>query len=138
MDKEYNITEISAGFLVKERKLLMVKVAEGEADGATWELPGAQLIAGESYEDALSRAFQDGLNIGAQAIQEVGSVELDKDCDILMVMYILVEAGSDNITLNKYSEYTFATFDELQALPLSPPVQSFMENYEAEIKKFID
>lgn len=132
MEMDYNITEISAGFLVKDRKLFVVKGAE------KWDLPGAALQSGESYEAALARAFKSGFNLEAKAIQEVGSVELDNNLDILMVMYILVEAESSNIVLNNHNDSLFVDYSELSELDLSPPVRNFLTNYENEIKAFID
>jgi A/G-specific adenine glycosylase len=67
--------EASAGWLVRNGRVLTVQRPPGELMGGLWELPGGERMQGEAPADALRRALREGLSLEVTRLERVGIVE---------------------------------------------------------------
>ena len=132
-----NAINVSAAFLVKDKKVLVVQRRENGEYPLKWEFPGGKLLENEKFDEALIREMKEELNLNVNVIQEIGSVEFDREDLIIMVMFIIVEADVSGISLKIHKDMKFASYDELKKLDLLIPDKMFVEQYEKEIKKYI-
>ncbi|HQJ06425.1 MAG TPA: NUDIX domain-containing protein, partial [Spirochaetota bacterium] len=86
-----NIINVSAAFLIKDKKVLVVQKNEKSAHPLKWEFPGGKLIGDEKFDEALIREMKEELGLKVKAVQELGSVEYDTGDDVMIVMFIIAE-----------------------------------------------
>ena len=129
---------VCAAFLPVNKKLLVCQRDAKRNDPLKWELPGGKLNPDEKFEDALIREVHEELDIDIKIIEEVGSVQVDKGNEAIMVMFVLVEADSSKIKLKEHNDMKFVNFDELKKLDLCDADKLFVNTYEAEIRKYIN
>ncbi len=129
---------ISAAFLVKNRKLFVAQRGENDDPPLKWELPGGKLEEDEAYDDALIREFREEFDTDITVIQEIGSSETVYNDKALVLMFFLIECDHEKIKLKVHKGANFVTFAELKNLDLCEADRIFIENYEEEIKKYID
>lgn len=134
---EKDAINVSAAFIVRDKKVLVVQRNEKEKYPMKWEFPGGKLLEGEKFDEALIREMKEELDLNVNVIQELGSVEYDTDDLIIMVMFIIVEGDVSKIKLKTHKDMKFVTYDELKKLDLLVPDKMFVEQYEKEIKKHI-
>ncbi len=132
-----NIINVSAAFLIKDKKVLVVQKNEKSAHPLKWEFPGGKLIGDEKFDEALIREMKEELGLKVKAVQELGSVEYDTGDDVMIVMFIIAEFDNADIRLFVHKDYKFCSYDELRSLDMTIPDKMFVEQYEEEIKKFI-
>ncbi len=135
---EQKAINVSAAFLIKDKKVLIVQKAEKSEHPLKWEFPGGKLLENEKFDEALIREMKEELNIDINVIQEIGSVEWDTSDFIIMVMFIIVEGDASKIKLNYHKDMKFVTYDELKKMDLLIPDKMFVDQYEKEIKKYIN
>ncbi|HOJ64007.1 MAG TPA: NUDIX domain-containing protein [Spirochaetota bacterium] len=134
---EQKAINVSAAFLVKDKKVLIVQRGEKGEYPLKWEFPGGKLLEDEKFDEALIRELKEELNLDITVIQEIGSVEFDKEDLVILVMFILVEGDTSKIQLKIHKDMKFVTYDELKKMDLLIPDKMFVDLYEKEIKKFI-
>lgn len=131
MSDKMNVIRFSAAFLVRDKKVYIAQRSDG-----TWEFPGDTLTEDEKFDDTLETAFNAQFGTKPTIIQEVGSIEVDSSDQILMKMYILIEAAGE--APKEHQDAKFVSMDELKALDLIGPDKEFIKVYENEIKNYID
>ncbi|OHD24006.1 MAG: hypothetical protein A2086_06715 [Spirochaetes bacterium GWD1_27_9] len=136
--EEIQAINVAAAFFPINRKLLVVQRNEKGDEPLKWELPGGKLDPDEKFEDAMARELKEELGLDVAIIQEVGSVEVDKNDKILMMIFILVEGNASKIKLAVHKDLKLVSFDELVALDLCEADRLFVELYAKEIKTYID
>jgi len=65
------LTEVVAGVLERDRKILICRRRADQPHPLEWEFPGGKIEAGESPEEALVRELQEELAIGVVAGHEL-------------------------------------------------------------------
>lgn len=129
---------ISAGFLVKDRKVFVAQRNENNNTPLKWEFPGGKLNDEEQYDTALIREFLEEFQLKIDVVKEIGGAEVGLGNKVLIVMFFLIEGDSNNIKLLQHKDSKFATLVELKSLDLCDADKSFIEKYESEIKEYID
>ncbi|MBP7553066.1 MAG: NUDIX domain-containing protein [Spirochaetes bacterium] len=132
-----NLINVSAAFLIKDKKVLVVQKNEKSAHPLKWEFPGGKLIGDEKFDEALIREMKEELGLKVKAVQELGSIEYDTENDVTIIMFIIAESDAADIKLFVHKDYKFCSYDELKSLDMLIPDKMFVEQYEEEIKKFI-
>ncbi|MCG8570519.1 MAG: NUDIX domain-containing protein [Spirochaetes bacterium] len=129
------VLRVSAAFLLNEKKLLVLQRNGEGREPFKWELPGTRLIDEEKYDEALIRDCQKELQLDIKILKEVGSIEVDTDTEVLMVMYILIEGNTEFIKLTeKHVNLKFADYQELYTLDLCRADKEFIKVYQEEIQ----
>ncbi len=134
----FDLVEVSAAFIVKNRKLYTVKRNKKSIDAEKWELPGGKLNPGEKYDEALLRECREELGITVTVIEEVGSVEVDSNSFVLGVIFFLVECDTNSIKLVDHTEGKFVSYSEFLKLDLCYADRVFAEIYKDKILQYID
>jgi len=67
--------EASAGWLLRNGRVLAVRRPPGELMGGLWELPGGERMRGEKPAAALRRALREGLSLEVSHLEGVGIVD---------------------------------------------------------------
>ncbi len=129
---------ISAGFFVKNKKVLIAQRDEKKDMPLKWEFPGGKLQEEEQYDEALVREFNEEFEIKIEVIKEIGGAEVNHNNKVLIVMFFLIDGDPDQIKLKHHKEYKFASLNELQNFDLCEADKSFVDKYESEIKEYID
>jgi len=132
-----NLINVSAAFLIKDKKVLVVQKNEKSAHPLKWEFPGGKLIGDEKFDEALIREMKEELGVKVKAVQELGSIEYDTENDVTIIMFIIAESDTADVKLFVHKDYKFCAYDELRSLDMLIPDKMFVEQYEEEIKKFI-
>lgn len=132
-----NLINVSAAFLIKDKKVLVVQKNEKSAHPLKWEFPGGKLIGDEKFDEALIREMKEELGVKVKAVQELGSIEYDTENDVTIIMFIIAESDTADVKLFVHKDYKFCLYDELRSLDMLIPDKMFVEQYEEEIKKFI-
>lgn len=134
MDIADKLTNIAAGILISNRKVLVALRNEGE-----WEFPGGKLEKDERFEDAIIRELKEELDIIVKPVEEVGSIELDIDeNNVHIFSFILVEGDHSCMKTKVHKECKFVNIAELKSLKLSKADNLFVTQYETDLKKYID
>jgi 8-oxo-dGTP diphosphatase len=108
-----------AGIATKGQTYLIMKRKPGGSMGETWEFPGGKVEPGETLEEAMHREWLEELEVDVVIGEEVGQVNFsNKDKDYLLHGFY-VKLTSEKWVLNEHTEYTWATKQEILALPLS-------------------
>ena len=134
----FDLVEVSAAFIVKNRKLYTVKRNKKSIDAEKWELPGGKLNPGEKYDEALLRECREELGITVTVIEEVGSVEVDSNSFVLGVIFFLVECDTNSIKLVDHTEGKFVSYSEFLKLDICYADRVFAEIYKDKILQYID
>ena len=129
---------ISSGFLVKDRKVFVIQRNEDKDNPLEWEFPGSRLKKEEKYDAALIRECDQEFQIKVNVIKEIGSAEVLQKEKVLIFMFFLIEGDYSKIKLVYHKDSKFVNFNELKSLDLCDSVKSFIQNYEIEIKEYID
>lgn len=129
---------ISAGFLVKDRKVLIAQRDEKKDMSLKWEFPGGKLQDEEQYDTALIREFKEEFDIDIEVLKEIGGAEVTHNNKVLVVLFFLIEGDSTKIKLNHHKESKFVTIDELKKLDICEADKIFITNFETELKEYID
>ena len=129
---------ISAGFLVKSRKVFIAQRNEKKDLSLKWEFPGGKLHEDEQYDEALIREFKEEFDLTIKVIKEIGGAEVKLKNKVLIVLFFLIDGNIDKIKLKYHKDYKFVTFNELLSLDLCEADKSFIDKYKNELKEFID
>jgi len=129
---------IAAAFLVKDKKLFIAQRSENDEQALKWELPGGKLNDEENYDDALIREFNEEFGAQINVVQEIGSAEVNYKGKVLIVMFFLIETDPAKINLKIHKDSKFVSFNELKSIDLCEADKVFINNYEDDIKKYID
>src|SRR4030042_539713 len=129
---------ISAGFLVKDRKVLVAQRDEKKDMPLKWEFPGGKLQDEEQYDTALIREFKEEFDIDIEVLKEIGAAESPHNDKVLVVLFFLIEGDTSKIKLNHHKEFKFVTLNELKNLDICEADKIFITNFEAELKEYID
>lgn len=129
---------ISAGFLVKDRKVLIAQRGEKQEQPLKWEFPGGKLKENEQYDEALIREFKEELDLDIEVLKEIGGAEVDLKNKVFIVLFFLINGDINKINLKNHKEYKFVTLNELKSIDLSDADSSFINKYEEELKEYID
>ena len=130
--------KVSAGFLVKDKKVLVAQRKKDDDMGLKWEFPGGTLKDDEQFDTALVREFQEEFQIKIEVIKEIGGAETNYKGKVYIFAFLLIDGDSSNIKLTHHNEAKFVSFDELKKLDLPEADKIFINNYEMEIKSYID
>ena len=133
-----DFVNVSACFLVKDKKVLVAQRKENDEMPLKWEFPGGSIKDDENYDAALIREIKEELGIDINVIEEVGSSEVNYKGKVLMISFFLAEGDTTAITLKAHKEYKFVNLNELKTLDLCDADKEFIKNYETELKKYID
>lgn len=129
---------ISAGFLVENRKVFIAQRSAFEQESLKWEFPGGKLKEDEHYDEALIREFKEEFKIDIEIIQELGSAEIDVNGKMLIITFLLIKGDTKKIKLNVHNQSKFVYLKELKSLDLCEADRQFIENFENELREFID
>ncbi len=129
---------ISAGFLVKNRKVLIAQRDEKKDMSLKWEFPGGKLQDEEQYDTALTREFKEEFEIDIEVLKEIGGAEVTHNNKVLVVLFFLIDGDITKIKLNHHKEYKFVTLSELKKSDLCEADKIFITNFETELKEYID
>jgi len=133
-----NFINVSAAFFPNNRKVLVAQRNETSNDPLKWEFPGGKLLDDEAFDDALIREFKEEFGADIKVIEEVGSTEIENDKGIFILMFLLIETAPAKIKQKIHKEIKYVNYSELKALDLCEADRIFIENYEKDIRKFID
>jgi len=69
---QHRVTDVAAGLIFRNGKILITKRQEGAHLGGLWEFPGGKREAGETFEQCLARELQEelGINVTVGALFE--------------------------------------------------------------------
>ena len=129
---------ISAGFLVKDRKVLIAQRDEKQKQPLKWEFPGGKLKEEEQYDEALIREFKEEMDLNVEVIKEIGGAEVNLKNKVFIVLFFLIDGDINQIKLKNHKEYKFVTLNELKNIDLSDADKSFINKYEEELKEYIN
>ena len=129
---------ISAGFLVKERKVLIAQRDEKQKQPLKWEFPGGKLKEEEQYDEALIRELKEEMDLNVEVIKEIGGAEVNLKNKVFIVLFFLIDGDINQIKLKNHKEYKFVTLNELKNIDLSDADKSFINKYEEELKEYIN
>ncbi len=138
MDDEIQIIAIAAGFFIDKGMIFVAQRKSDDDDGSKWEFPGGKLKDDELYDDALKREFNEEFNINIKVIMEVGGAEFEKNKDMIVITFFLVEGDFKKIELKAHQQTKFVTYDELIKMDLCKPDKDFITIFEQEIKKLLE
>ena len=130
--------KVSAGFLVKDKKVFVAQRNKNDDMGSKWEFPGGTLNGDEQYDEALIREFQEEFQIKIEVIKEIGGAETNYKGKVFIFAFILIEGDSSKIKLIHHSDSKFVTLAELKNLDMPEADKSFITKYENEIKEYIN
>lgn len=133
-----DFVNVSACFLVKNKKVLIAQRKENDDMPLKWEFPGGSIKEDEDYDAALIREIKEELGIDINVIEEVGSSEVNHNGKVLMISFFLADGDVSNITLKAHKEYKFVSLNELKNLDLCDADKEFIKNYELELKNYIN
>lgn len=114
---ENKIVVVVKGILLKGGKALIVKRADDDTGGGTWEFSGGKIEFGESLEDALKREYleETGVNIEVSKILYVTSFKTNVNRQVVLISYLCNCDDCHSITLSfEHSEYMWANRGELK------------------------
>ena len=127
-----NVINVSSAFYVENKKLLVAKDNSGK-----WCLPPVKLIPDENFDDALVRGMKEYFNISVSVIEEIESVELLKDNDVYIVMFLHIKGDGSSISSSVFKETKFVSLSELSSLDLIDTDALFLKKYLDIINKHI-
>jgi mutator protein MutT len=130
--------KISAGFLIKDKKVFVAQRNKNDEMGLKWEFPGGTLKDDEQYDEALIREFQEEFQIKITVIKEIGGAETNYNGKVYIFAFLLIEGEIDKIKLISHSDSKFVTLEELKKLDMPDADKSFITKYENEIKEYIN
>jgi 8-oxo-dGTP diphosphatase len=133
-----NFNRISAGFLVKDRKVLVAQRNENAPQPLKWEFPGGKLNEEEQYDEALVREFKEEFDMKIEVLKEIGGAEVQIKDKMFIVLFFLINGNINELKLKYHKEYKFLTINELKGIDLSEADKSFINKYEDELKEYID
>ncbi len=132
-------TEIVAGVIVKDKKVLVALRGAGMTNAGKWEFPGGKLNPDEKYEDALVRELKEELDVAAVCLEEAGGVEVDvNEGEVLIIMFIFADADISSVKLKEHSSFKMVNMTELKTLDMTEPDKVFIKNFESFLKNKID
>ncbi len=134
----FDLVEVVAAFIVKDRKLYVAKRGKNSIDANKWELPGGKLKEGEKYDEALKRECMEELGINVNVIEELGSVEVESNSYVLGMTFFLSECDISKIQLKEHIDSGFYTYNEFINLELCYSDKVFGQQYKDKILKYID
>jgi len=137
MENEIQIVSIAAGFFLDKGKIFIAQRNNDDEEGSKWEFPGGKLKDDELYDDALKREFKEEFNIKINVIKEVGGAEFEKNKDMMVITFFLVEGDFNKIELKAHQQTKFVTFDELIKMDLCKPDRDFINIFQEEIKQLL-
>ena len=133
-----DFNRISAGFLVKDRKVFVAQRDENAAQPLKWEFPGGKLNEDEQYDEALVREFKEEFDIKIEVLKEIGGAEVQIKNKMFIVLFFLINGDISAIKLKHHKEFKFVSINELNSIDLSDADKSFINKYEDELKEYID
>jgi len=129
---------VSAGFLVKDKKVLVAQRKKEGDLGLMWEFPGGKCDGEEKFDEALIREFKEEFQIDIKVLKEIGGAEAMFKDKALIVVFLLIEADDSKMKLLHHEQVKFVSFTELKTIDLCEADKSFITKYEAELKEYID
>ena len=130
MSSEQKIVVAVKGVIVNEGKVLLVKRAEDEVGGGTWECVGGKIEFGEDLESALVREVEEeaGMSVIVERILYATTFHTDPTRQVVMLTY-LCSSTSKPVTLSKeHSDSRWCTKEEMKLL-LPPKMIKEFETY---------
>jgi len=130
--------KVSAGFLIKDRKVFVAQRKKDDDMGLKWEFPGGTLKDEEQFDEALIREFQEEFQIKIEVIKEIGGAETNYKGIVYIFVFLLIEGDTSKIKLIHHADSKFVSLAELKNLDMSDADKSFIDQFEKEIKEYID
>ncbi|HWO78435.1 MAG TPA: NUDIX domain-containing protein [Bacillus sp. (in: firmicutes)] len=118
------------GVIVNEGKVLLVKRAEDEVGGGTWECAGGKIEFGEQLESALIREVleETGLSVTVERILYATTFHTDPTRQVVMLTY-LCSSNSKAVTLSiEHTDSRWCTKEEMKLL-LTPKIMKEFESH---------
>jgi A/G-specific adenine glycosylase len=115
--------EAVAGHLERRGRLLAVQRPKQGLLGGLWELPGGELAAGERPEEALARAFRDGLGLALPGAEPLGCVEHVFTHRRLVLHVFRCKAGDGRVRRRGWDAHRWVSASDVDALAWGGPAR---------------
>ena len=110
-------TQVSAGILVRNGKVLACQRRADQSHPGKWEFPGGKREAGESIEECLRRELREELGIDAEVGPEVGrSVHVYNGREPVELFFFRVDAFRGEIDNRIFNEVRWVDAAQLVEL----------------------
>ncbi|MCP3983357.1 MAG: A/G-specific adenine glycosylase [bacterium] len=108
-----------AARITRNGRHLAARRPPGGLLGGLWELPGGELVSGETPEAAISRNLRERLGLTAKSCKTLGSVEQVFTHRHLELHVLRVETAGGRVRRREYDAHRWLSERGLNALPLS-------------------
>jgi A/G-specific adenine glycosylase len=115
--------EAVAGYLERHDRVLAVQRPQRGLLGGLWELPGGELHESEPPARALARALREGVGLGVQNAEPLGTIEHAFTHRLLRVHVYRATAGAGRVRRAGWDAHRWVSRAALAALPLGGPTR---------------
>ena len=113
---------VTAAIVLKDRRVLVARRAQGQKNAGMWEFPGGKVESGETDEICLEREMFEEFGVSGKTLDHVTDsryVYGAQGESILLCAYVLAWMAGD-FELRVHDEIRWADAEELERLALSP------------------
>lgn len=111
---------VAAAIIIEDGRALVTWRGPGRSMAGFWEFPGGKLEAGETPQACIVRELAEELAIEGEAGEVLAESVHAYPGGAIRLIAVAVRRLSDRLTLSEHDAYSWATADELRALPLAP------------------
>jgi A/G-specific adenine glycosylase len=115
--------EAVAAFLERRGRALAVQRPQRGLLGGLWELPGGEVAAGETREQALARALRENLGLAAPGLEPLGAVEHAFSHRLLRLHVFRAEASPGRVRRRGWDAHCWVSAEAFDRLPLGGPAR---------------
>ena len=111
--------EAVAALLERGPRVLAVRRPPAGLLGGLWELPGGELLEGESPARGLARALRERVGLAPARVRRIGELTHGFTHRTLRLHVYRAEAGSGRVRRRELDAHRWLSLAALEALPLS-------------------
>jgi 8-oxo-dGTP diphosphatase len=121
------MTEVAAGILRKDGKILICQRKRGGRYELKWEFPGGKLNIGETVEQGLCRELQEELSIEINSIERIRTESAYyEDGGLFNVSYCFISGFKGEPQNNVFEQIRWVTLNEMKEMDLLEGNKSFV------------